>query len=60
MVIADKAYLHPSTRQALRDRKIRFVGPERDDQIHPPSTLNSTSSATSSSAASIGSNNSAT
>jgi transposase len=33
MVIADKAYSHPSTRQALRDRKIRFVSPERDDQI---------------------------
>jgi len=33
MVIADKAYSHPSTRQALRDRKIRFGSPERDDQI---------------------------
>lgn len=32
-VIADKAYSHPSTRQALRDRHIRFVSPERDDQI---------------------------
>jgi transposase len=33
MVIADKAYSHPSTRQALCDRKIRSVSPERDDQI---------------------------
>lgn len=32
-VIADKAYSHPSTRQAMRDRRIRFVSPERDDQI---------------------------
>jgi len=33
MVIADTASSHPSTRQALRDRKIRCVSPERDDQI---------------------------
>jgi transposase len=33
MVIADKAYSHPSRWQALRERKIRFVSPERDDQI---------------------------
>jgi transposase len=33
MVIADQAYSHPSTRQALCDRKIRFVSPARDDQI---------------------------
>ncbi|WP_439379137.1 hypothetical protein [Amycolatopsis lexingtonensis] len=32
-MIADKAYSHPSTREAMRDRRIRFVGPERDDQI---------------------------
>jgi transposase len=32
-VLADKAYSHPSTRQALRDRHIQFVSPERDDQI---------------------------
>lgn len=32
-VIADKAYSHPSTRQAMRDRQITFVSPERDDQI---------------------------
>jgi len=32
-VIADKAYSHPSTRQAMRDRRIAFVSPERDDQI---------------------------
>ncbi|WP_233620727.1 IS5 family transposase [Amycolatopsis sp. WAC 01416] len=32
-VIADKAYSHPSTRRAMRDRRIRFVSPERDDQI---------------------------
>ncbi len=31
-VIADRAYSHPSTRQALR-RRVRFVSPERDDQI---------------------------
>lgn len=33
VVIADKAYSHPSTRAALRARKIVFVSPERDDQI---------------------------
>jgi transposase len=32
-VIADKAYSHPSTRRAMRDRRITFVSPERDDQI---------------------------
>ncbi|WP_433734432.1 IS5 family transposase [Nocardia sp. CA-129566] len=32
-VIADRAYSHPSTRQALRRRRVRFVSPERDDQI---------------------------
>lgn len=32
-VIADKAYSHPSTRQAMRHRKIQFVCPERADQI---------------------------
>ncbi|ONF72914.1 IS5/IS1182 family transposase [Amycolatopsis keratiniphila] len=32
-VIADKAYSHPSTCQAMRDRRITFVSPERDDQI---------------------------
>lgn len=32
-VIADKAYSHPSTRQAMRDRQIRFTCPERHDQI---------------------------
>ncbi|MFI0802134.1 transposase [Amycolatopsis lurida] len=32
-VIADKAYSHPSTRRAMRDRRIKFVSPERDDQI---------------------------
>jgi len=32
-VIADKAYSHPSTRHAMRDRRIRFTCPERDDQI---------------------------
>ena len=31
-VIADKAYSHPSTRQALRDKGIRFTSPERADQ----------------------------
>lgn len=32
-VIADKAYSHPSTRQALRKRGIRTVIPQRRDQI---------------------------
>ena len=32
-VIADKAYSHPSTRAALRRRRVRFVSPERGDQI---------------------------
>lgn len=32
-VIADKAYSHPSTREAMRRRRITFVSPERDDQI---------------------------
>lgn len=32
-VLADKAYSHPSTRQALRQRKITFVSPERADQL---------------------------
>jgi len=32
-VIADKAYTHPSTRQALRERKIKATIPERADQI---------------------------
>lgn len=31
-VIADKAYSHPSTRNALRKRGIRFTSPEREDQ----------------------------
>jgi transposase len=32
-VLADKAYSHPSTRAALRDRRIPFTSPERSDQI---------------------------
>jgi transposase len=32
-VIADKAYSHPSTRIALRRRRIRVVIPERSDQL---------------------------
>lgn len=32
-VIADKAYSHPSTRQALRRKGIRAVIPQRSDQI---------------------------
>jgi transposase len=32
-VVADKAYSHPSTRAALRERRIAFTCPERDDQI---------------------------
>lgn len=32
-VLADKAYSHPSTRLALRQRKITFVSPERADQL---------------------------
>jgi transposase len=35
-VIADKAYSHPSTRQAMRARRIRFACPERDDQLARP------------------------
>jgi len=32
-VVADKAYSHPSTRLALRRRRVRVTIPERDDQI---------------------------
>ncbi|OJY42701.1 MAG: IS5 family transposase [Pseudonocardia sp. 73-21] len=32
-VLADKAYSHPSTRAALRARRIAFTSPERIDQI---------------------------
>ena len=32
-VIADRAYSHPSTRVALRQRGIGFTSPERRDQI---------------------------
>ncbi len=32
-VIADKAYSRPSTRRAMRDRRIAFVSPEREDQV---------------------------
>ncbi len=32
-LIADKAYSHPSSRQALRSKGIRVIIPERDDQI---------------------------
>ncbi len=32
-VLADKAYSHPSTRIALRHRRIRATIPERKDQI---------------------------
>ena len=32
-VIADKAYSHPSTRTALRERRVGFTSPERADQI---------------------------
>lgn len=32
-MIADKAYTHPSTRAALRERKIKAAIPERADQI---------------------------
>lgn len=31
--LADKAYSHPSTRAALRERRIGFTSPERVDQI---------------------------
>jgi transposase len=33
VVILDKAYSHPSTREAMRRRGIRMICPERDDQI---------------------------
>jgi transposase len=32
-VLADKAYSHPSTRAALRQRGIAFTSPEKSDQI---------------------------
>ncbi len=32
-VVADKAYSHPSTRLALRRRRVRVTIPEREDQI---------------------------
>ncbi|WP_082373050.1 transposase [Nocardia sp. NRRL S-836] len=32
-MIADKAYTHPSTRTALRQRRIKATIPERVDQI---------------------------
>jgi transposase len=32
-VIADKAYSHPSTRRAMRARRVSFTCPERSDQI---------------------------
>ena len=32
-VLADKAYSHPSTRAALRARRIAFTSPQRIDQI---------------------------
>lgn len=71
-VLADKAYSHPSTRAALRARRVRFTSPERADQIAvrhakgprggrpPPSTSTGTSNATSSNDASTGLNSSAT
>jgi putative transposase len=32
-LLADKAYSHPSTRTALRKRRIKHTIPERDDQV---------------------------
>jgi len=32
-VLADKAYTHPSTREALRSKRIKATIPERSDQI---------------------------
>lgn len=32
-VIADKAYSHPTTRKAMRQRGVRFTSPEKSDQI---------------------------
>jgi len=32
-VVADKAYSHPSTRSALRNRGIAFTCPEKSDQV---------------------------
>jgi transposase len=32
-VLADKAYSHPSTRRALRARRVTFTCPEKSDQI---------------------------
>jgi len=31
MVLADKAYAHPSTRRALREKGIRFTCPDKSD-----------------------------
>jgi hypothetical protein len=36
VVILDKAYSHPSARQAMRERGIRMICPERDNQTAPP------------------------
>ena len=41
VVIADKAYAHPSTRAALRRRRIRFTCPEHANQIAHRTALGS-------------------
>lgn len=70
-LLADKAYSHPSTRAALRSKKIKHTIPERHDQIdrrkakglpaggHQHSTPRSTGYATPSNAASIDSSSGA-
>ncbi|AHM06777.1 Mobile element protein [Mycobacterium tuberculosis variant bovis BCG str. ATCC 35743] len=71
-LLADKAYSHPSTRAALRSKKIKHTIPERQDQIdrrkgqgvcrragHQHSTPRSTGYATPSNAASIDSSSGA-
>lgn len=32
-VVADKAYSHPSTRAMMSKRRVRFISPERSDQV---------------------------
>ncbi|WP_226359375.1 transposase [Pseudonocardia sp. ICBG601] len=72
-VLADKAYSHPSTRAALRERGIAFTSPEKRPtrspaaprkapaaDARPRSTRAFTSTATSSSGVSTGSSRSAT
>jgi transposase len=40
-VVADKAYSHPSTRQQMRRRKVRFISPEKSNQTRHRATKGS-------------------